>query len=133
MRGRIIKIFVYFLLISIFGSCSILEPGEDNLYIESWASVKKIEVNKNSNGRIEFTVLLGIPTPCTIYGRREIKISGDTLFVTYYSKYKKDEFCIQVLASTKIKDTFILESNKDFLFKFWQLGGTYLDTLIHIN
>ncbi len=125
------KIIGFSLLIFILFSCSALEP-EKYIY-NLWAGVNKIEVNQNRNGRLYLNVYLTIPTPCHEFHRREMKISEDTVYVKYYTKIKKETVCIQVLSSTKITDSMELERGKNYLFKFWQLGGTYLDTLIYIN
>ncbi len=127
MRNIIFPGILIFTLVS----CSALEPGE---YIYNlWASVNKIEVTHNRNGRLYLDVYLTIPTPCHQYHRRDMKISGDTVYVRYYTKIKKETVCIQVLSDKKITDSIELERRKNYLFKFWQLGGSYLDTLIYIN
>lgn len=125
----------YLSLIFLFGlliSCSTTEPEDDYIY-NSWASVDSLTIIKNNNGFITFNITLGIPDPCHEFQDRVVEKKFDTLFVKYYSKAKKVSVCPAVLSSIKITDSFTLQSQKTYLFKFWQLGETYLDTLIHIN
>ncbi len=125
------KLIGFSLLIFILFSCSAFEP-EKYIY-NLWASVNKVEVTHNRNGKLYLNVYLTIPTPCNEFHHREMKISEDTVYVKYHTKIKKETVCIQVLSSIKITDSMELERGKNYLFKFWQLGGTYLDTLIYIN
>ncbi len=125
------KIVGFILLIITLFSCSALEPEKYNY--DLWASVTKIEVLGNRNGQLTLDVYLSIPTPCHEFHRREMKISGDTVYVKYYTKILKEATCFQVISNMKITDSMELERGKNYLFKFWQLGGTYLDTLIYVK
>jgi len=118
------------LVLTILPSCSILE----NDYVHDlWASVAKVEIVSNNNKFLLLSVDLGIPTPCNEYDHHDIKVENDTVIVKYFTKIKRDVACTQILSQLKIIDVLSFEKSKTYLFKFWQLGNTYLDTLISIH
>ncbi len=126
------KVLSLLVLLALLASCEATEPGDDYTY-NFWASVDSLTIVKNNSGIITFNITLGIPDPCHEFQERVIEKNDDTLFVKYYSKAKKVSVCPAVLSSIKISDSFMLQSQKTYLFKFWQLGDTYLDTLIYIK
>jgi hypothetical protein len=126
------KKLLIFIISTLIFSCGVTE-SENDFILNSWASVDQIEIIKNDNGEITFKISLGIPDPCHIYQDRDVEIINDTLYIRYYSKSKTDAVCPAVLSSIEINDTFILPSNYTYNFKFWQLGETYLDTLVYLN
>ncbi|MCX8057689.1 MAG: hypothetical protein N3F03_08795 [Ignavibacteria bacterium] len=122
-------IFTIFLIPSL--SCSFFED-DDYIYYQ-WASVDKVEVINNQNGKLDLKITLSVPDPCHEFHTKEVKTSNDTLFVKYYSKVKKGTVCIQIIGEISIRDTFQLQSGKTYLFRFYQLENKYLDTLIKVN
>ena len=125
------KYYLFFLLL-IVSSCSIFEEEDDYIY-NLWASVENIEIISNNNAQLNLNIDLGIPTPCNEYYRRDITVSNDTVTIKYYSKVRKDIACSQVLSQIFVTDVIHLENNKSYLFRFWKLGDSYLDTLIVIK
>lgn len=124
-------LFLLFLLLQ-FTSCEITENNDDYIY-NSWASVDSLEIVKNDGGIITFNINLGVPCITHEFQERVVEKRDDTLFVKYYSKAKKSSVCPAVLSSINITDSFLLEKQRTYLFKFWQIGETYLDTLIAIK
>ncbi len=128
------KFVLLFSLTFLSVACSLLEPGNDEDYIHNIAAiVGKIKVVQNSNGVVKFKIVLGIPTPCYEFDKRKLTQSGDILYVEYFTKIRKDAVCIQVISSITIEDTFTLEPQKEYLFKFRKSNGTYLDTLMFVK
>lgn len=132
----LVKNLILILLFLQFPSCSILEgmdQNQDGYIYNEWASVEKVEIVSNERGKLSLDVSLIIPTPCNEFQSREVKQVGDTVYVKYFSKIKKNIICVEILGKIKVRDQYNFEPGKNILFKFWRLEGTYLDTLIKIN
>lgn len=129
MNERFILIPIF---LSLFSSCSIVNIEDEYLYFD-WAKVEKIQILSNERGKIKLKVNLVVPSPCHEYHTRESNQVDDTVYVKYYSKVKKGIPCILILGSIELEDVFVLSSNKDYFFRFFQEQGKFLDTLIHLN
>lgn len=132
MKLSLLKFLFLLLLIPSAFSCSFLNEDDDYIYY-SWASVQKVEIISNQRGKLDLKVRLTIPTPCNEYHTKEIIKQNDTLHVRYFSKIKRETICIQILGEMEIRDTFVLQSGKTYLFKFFRNQNSTLDTLITIN
>ncbi len=124
--------FIGFIILVFINSCSISD-FEDEYIFYQWAGVQKIQMLSNERGKLTLKVDLTVPTPCNEFHTKETFQAGDTIYVKYYSKVKKGIPCILILGLITITDDFLLQSNKDYFFRFYQEEEKYLDTLIKIN
>lgn len=131
MKLSLLKFLFLLILFPSTFSCSFLNEDDDYIYY-NWASVQKVEILSNQRGQLDLKVKLTIPTPCHEYHTKEIINQNDTLFVRYFSKIKRKTVCIQILSEMEIRDTFYLQSGKTYLFKFFRIENSTLDTLIKI-
>ncbi|MEM3373550.1 MAG: hypothetical protein QXF76_05020 [Candidatus Anstonellales archaeon] len=132
MKKLALNLSIIFLNFLTSLSCSFISENDDYIYYQ-WASVQKVEILSNQNGKLDLKIKLTIPTPCNEYHTKEVSTNGDTIFVRYFSKIKKETICIQILGSMEIYDSFNLQSGKIYLFKFFKDTNSTLDTLIKIN
>lgn len=123
---------ISFLCLVLINSCSISD-FEDEYIFYQWAGVQKIQVLSNERGKLTLKVDLTVPTPCNEFHTKETFEVVDTIYVKYYSKVKKGIPCILILGHITITDNFLLQSNKNYFFRFYQEENKYLDTLIKIN
>lgn len=132
MKMLVINFSILLLIFLANLSCALINENDDYIYYQ-WASVQKVEIISNQNGKLDLKVKLTIPTPCNEYHTKEVTTNADTIFVRYYSKIKKETICIQILGSMEIYDSFNLQSGRTYLFKFFKDTNSTLDTLIKIN
>lgn len=124
---RLSIIFVSIFLVS----CG-LADDEQSDYTKSWASVKEVEIVNQQNGKFDFLITLDVPNPCYEYYYREYSIIGTEVEVKYFSKSEGYYGCPEVISTIQINDSFTFESNFQYLFRFWKIEGTYLDTLVYL-